>query len=243
MSGNRTFLARLCGLAAMSMLATGAAQAGVVSLWDGTGSNDTTSWAGLGGDGTVIPSPFSATSAAGNPVTGSFAGGTGLVAVQCPASPSCSWTGGFPAGDTLVWAFDAANAVGTGPVTLALGNPVLAGGVELQSDSVVQFTAQVEAFAGATPLGSASITSDPAGDPVFIGIQDTVAEITSLVFSMTSCGGDDCADFAMDSLITKNAVTPPPPTPEPASLFLLGSALAAMGLRNSRRSRKRRAGA
>jgi hypothetical protein len=225
MSAYRNRHAKLCGLAVLSMLAAGTARAGVVSIWDGTGSNDSTSWAALGADGTIIPNPFSATSAAGNIVSGSFAGSSGLVAVQ-----GVSWTGGFTAGDTLVWAFDNTNNVGTGPLTLGLATAVLAGGVELQADAPGAFAAQVQAFAGATPVGAAiGVSSDAAGDPVFIGAQDTVAEITSLVFSLTSCGGD-CADFAVDSLLSKNPGAPPAPVPEPASLSLLGGALLAIGL-------------
>ncbi len=181
------------------MLAGGAARAGVVSPWDGTGSNDSTSWAGLGADGTTIPAAFSATSTLGIAVSGSFAGSSGLVAVQCPAA-ACSWTGGFGAGDSLVWAFDNTNTIGSGPLTLGLGTAVLAGGVEIQADASGMFDAQVEAFDGITPLGTTSLSSDVAGDPVFIGIQDTVAEITSLVFSLTSCSGD-CNDFAVDTLL------------------------------------------
>jgi hypothetical protein len=192
MSGYRNRLARLCGLAVLFMLAAGAARAGVVTGWDGTGSNDSTSWAALGADGTTLGATFAATSTAGNAVSGSFAGGSGLVAVQCPAAPSCSWTGGFPTGDTLVWSFDSTNGAGTGPLTLGVGTAVLAGGVEIQADAPGMFDAQVQAFAGGSPVGPAiGVSSDAAGDPVFIGAQDTVAEITSLVFSLTS--GSSCA--------------------------------------------------
>jgi hypothetical protein len=238
MSRYRNRLARLCGLAVLFMLAGGAARAGVVSAWDGTGSNDSTSWAGLGADGTTIPAAFSATSTLGIAVSGNFAGSSGLVAVQCPAA-ACSWTGGFGAGDSLVWAFDNTNAVGSGPLTLGLGTAALAGGVEIQADASGMFDAQVEAFDGVTPLGTTSLSSDVAGDPVFIGIQDTVAEITSLVFSLTSCGGD-CNDFAVDTLLLIDSTVPPPPVPEPASMFLLGSALLPMGLMGLGWGRKRR---
>jgi hypothetical protein len=230
MSRFRNGLARLCGLAVLMLLATGSARAGVISLWNGSGSNDSTSWAGLGSDGTSIASPFTATSTGGVAITGSFAGGTGLTSVSCPASPSCSWTGGFAAGDHLVWAFNNATGTGTGALTLSFGAAVLAGGLELQADAPGAFTAQVQAFDGGSLLGTESLTSDTAGDPIFIGALDTVAEITSLSFDLTSCAaGCDPHDFAVDTLLSENPSTTPP-VPEPASVLLFGGALTALGL-------------
>ena len=54
--------------------------------------------------------------------------------------------------------------------------------------------------------------SDSNGNPVFIGIQDTTAEITSLVFdlTMTGCASLECgnSDFAVDTLISSQRPTP-----------------------------------
>jgi len=216
MFGYRARLGKLCVLAVFVLLTTGTAGAGVLSLWDGTGANDSTSWSALGADGTVIPHSFAATSTDGVAISGSFAGTTGLVAIQCPAAPSCSWTGNFTAGDTLVWTFDnSINAnIGTGPLTLGLGKDVLAGGVLIQADIPpgVAFTAKVEAFNGASLIGSATKASDSAGDPVFIGIQDTAAEITSLVFDLTGCAmACDTNDFAVNKLISENPAAVPGP--------------------------------
>src|SRR5262249_49074383 len=112
-----------------------------------------------------------------------------------------------------------------------------AGGVLLQADSPGAFTAQVEAFAGTTSLGTFSLASDASGDPVFIGAQDTLPEITSLVFSMTSCAsGCDENDFAVDTLLSENASTTA--VPEPASLSLFGAAV--IGLSSMRRRKKQR---
>jgi len=204
----------VAALAAFVLLTTGTAGASVLSFWDGTGANDSTSWSGLGSDGTVIPQSFAATSTDGVAISGSFAGNAGLVAVQCPVAPSCSWTGGFNVGDTLVWTFDNAVNVnsGSGPLTLRFGTAVLAGGVTIQADFPGVFTASVEAFNGSSLLGTEAVVSDSNGDPVFIGVQDTAADITSLVFDLKlmGCGDLSCgnSDFAVDTLISENVPGP-----------------------------------
>jgi hypothetical protein len=55
MFGYRARLSKLCVLAVFVLLTTGTAGAGVLSFWDGTGANDSTSWSALGPDDTVIP--------------------------------------------------------------------------------------------------------------------------------------------------------------------------------------------
>jgi len=78
--------------------------------------------------------------------------------------------------------------------------------------------------------------SDSNGNPVFIGIQDTTAEITSLVFdlTMTGCASLECGNSDLQ-LISEN---PPASAPLPAALPLFATGLGALGLLGWRRKRK-----
>jgi len=225
----------------LALVGIGTTQAHALLIWNGTSpaSNDSTSWAGLGPDGTPIASGFTATSSAGVTITGSFAGGAGLTSIQCPAAPSCSWTGGFPAGDHLIWAFDSGTGSGTGPLTLGFSSAVLAGGLEIQADSPGAFTAKVEAFdVDGMSLGIETLAS-ANGAPIFIGAQDATADIASLAFDLTACtpaGGCDVHDFAVDTLLSINPGSTPPGAPEPGTLALLGSSL--LGFAALRRRRQ-----
>lgn len=197
---------RLVGLVVLvlfTMTATFADTVILVTSQIGQAANDFVPWLQLGGDATLLGSSFNAISARGVTVTGTLAGANSLVSVVCTASP-CSWTGsGFSTADTLLWTSDAGNS-GNGPVTLAFGTPITGAGALIQANAPGQFTAQVQAFNGATLLGSFTVTSDAAGDATYIGIQDQSGpNITSVVFSITACAPIDssgCTDFAIDTV-------------------------------------------
>jgi hypothetical protein len=206
------------------------------------GSNDSTSWAQLGGDQTVLTGPFTATSAQSVGVTGNFdispTDNTGLVAVVCPASPSCSWgptSVGMIAGDTDLFAFDNGTNLGTGPIDLSLATALLGAGAWLEGDTLGAYTASIQAFNGSNSLGAAlTETSDSAGDPIFIGILDSTADVTKVEFSLTDCAGcSNNGDFAIDTLLMTDAVSA---TPEPSTILLLGSGLAGLAWTRRRRS-------
>jgi hypothetical protein len=214
----------------------------LVTTPGGLGSNDSTNWAQLGGDETALAGPFSATSAQSVGVTGNFSSGdnTGLVAVVCPASPSCTWgptVSGMIAGDTDIWAFDNGTGLGTGPIDLTLATPVLGAGAYLQGDTTGAYTASIQAFDGSTALALAStVTSDGAGDPIFLGLLDSTADITKIEFSLTSCAGcSNNGDFAIDTLLMTDTVSA---APEPSSLLLFGSGLAGLAWTIRRKSWK-----
>jgi hypothetical protein len=208
------------------------------------GTNDSILWNQLGSDGTTISHVFSVNTTGGKATQGSYLGTTGLVSVACPHAPQCSWgpVTNVPAGDTLNWAFDpngnGGNGIGTGPITINTPQGYGAGAI-FSADVATTFTAKLDLFNGSTDLGSVTVTSDSSGDAVFIGALDaTGANITHVVFSLQSIsGGGDLGDFAIDTVLLKNQATVTTGSPEPASLFLAGGALLALGW-----MRKRRAG-
>src|SRR3984893_13885501 len=172
------------------------------------GSNDSVQWSQFGADGTTLGTKSSATSVRGTAATLSLTGSSSLVSVVCPASP-CSWAGtGFTPTDSLIWTSDAGNG-GNGPLTLSFSRGISGVGALIQADAPGPFTAQIQVMNGATSLGlPLTVTSNANGDATYIGILDqTGANITSVVFSLTTCAGTCTnADFAID---TVNLVTAP----------------------------------
>ena len=199
-------------------------------------SNDIVSWSQLGSDNATVPMNFTAISDGGTPVQGSLAGGSGYVSVVCPSAPSCSWTPATPpafnAGDSLVYT----NA--NGPLTLNFGG-VYGAGLYIQPNLGVQFSAEIIAFAGASPVLAQTVASDPAGDPVFLGASDMSPEITAETFSIVSCTGcsaSNVADFAVDTLFFNDET--PVPEPTDLSLWSVGVCLVALLFHGSRKRRR-----
>ena len=175
-------------------------------------ANDFVHWSQLGADATVLGSSFGATSVNGISITVTLAGPNSLLSIECPQL-LCSWNGvGFNAGDALVWTSDLGNG-GNGPLTLGVGTSVSGVGAFIQADGPSQFTAQVQVFNGATSLGSFPVTSNTSGDATYVGVIDqTGSNISSAIFSVTSCEGA-CTDFAIDTVNLKtSAIVSPTPT-------------------------------
>ena len=182
-------------------------------------ANSTATWNQLGADQTVLGATFSAVSSGGLPISGAFSNGAGsIVQAVCPAAPSCSWIpsgSGLNPGDRLIVTSN--GTVGaTGPLTLTFP-AVFGAGMEVQIDFTGTYTAQIQAFNGLTSLATFTESSNTNGDPIFIGVKDTSADITKIVLSMTACSDVGCNlnDFGVDTLNLDA------PTPEPSSLWLL----------------------
>src|ERR1700674_5047421 len=216
-------LQRLCGLIVLAAFSTTAAWADslvLVASQTGQGANDSVRWSQLGADGTTLGSSSSATSGGGSTIMLTLGGPSSVVSVACTASP-CSWTGaGFTAGDSLIWTSDTGNG-GNGPLTLSFSRGMSGVGALIQADGPGQFTAQIQAFNGATSLGFFTVASNANGDAAYIGILDqTGSNITSVVFSLIACAGT-CTDFAIDTVSLSTA---------PATLVSLISSLSPSAL-------------
>jgi hypothetical protein len=155
-------------------------------------------------------------------ILGSFSqesGGT--VAVVCPAV-NCNFTNapGFAAGDSLLWTEDV-DGNGTGPLTLSFASPVRGFGFYFQLTAPATFSAFLLKTAGANSAFE-TVTSDNAGDAIFLGTLDGQADITGLeVFGLTctplSPGGCSTSDFAIDTVSLTTV-------PEPRTVLPIGGA-------------------
>jgi hypothetical protein len=222
-------MTKTSGLIITACFLGSAAYAGTLTLVTsaGLGANDTVTWGQLGPDSTALGSSFSATSANSKSIGGSFSASTGSV-----VDVGASWgpaSGAFVNGDAVIWANDGTN--GTGPIALTFPS-VFGAGAAIQADQPGQFTAQIQLYAGATSLGTESLTSDSTGDAIFIGALDTANEVTKAVFSLTAVTAGDSygnalGDFAVDTLNLKESGAS---TPEPGSVLMLVGGLAGLSL-------------
>jgi hypothetical protein len=212
-------------LTVVALMSAGATWADLMSLVTTRTGSDTANWSQLGPDNTPINNPFSAHTTGGIGINGSFAGvGPGSTAVEDPISGS--WVGNFTIGDELIYN----NALGALSLLLNTGVPQV--GAQIQATFYGLFTAKIDAYNGATLLGSflenGDSTSLENGSAIYLGVQDsTSANITKVVFSLTSAASSP-SDFAINRL----SVTAP--VPEPASWVLLCSVLAVVGVARRR---------
>jgi PEP-CTERM motif len=175
--------------------------------------NDSIDWGQLGPDSTSLPSSTAVTSATGLVATVSTADPTGLLRVD----EGLSWIGNFTVGDHLI----TNNQASYFPLTIGFASPVSGAGAQIQLDNAGPFTATITAFSGTNSLGTFTenglSTALEDGSAIFIGVSDTKAEITSIVF-----GIDDppavSGDFAINSLLIRGV-------PEPSSLVLAAIAV------------------
>lgn len=211
-------------LAVLLALASTAAAYGDSLVTTRPAGTDSVDWGQLGGAGTAIPQNFTFTTTDGVSGNGSFAGGTGEVAVQ-----GNNWAGNFSSGNILAWTSAGAN----GPLTLSFGQGYTQIGAQIQADFFGAFTAQICDVATSTCFTEdGTSNSDGDGSAIYIGISSSTP-ITEVTFSLTSASFNP-ADFAINEVTLNSSVAA---TPEPGGFALLGTGLlgaAAMARRRLR---------
>jgi hypothetical protein len=199
-------------------------------------------------------------------VTSRLSNGSGQTV---PACSTCAFkpSGGIAAGDTLLL-----NSQGSND-SFTLSSPVYGAGAYIEAanagnvEANSTFTVEIQAFYGVSSVltSTALVTSDSAGDPIFIGVTDPSAEINRIVFSLTDANGNPIAEnFAIDKLYldqTAPVVTQPtqtvqtfqpvqifqpvqplllgsdpPSVPEPSMMFLVGPAILGLVFKIRRRA-------
>jgi len=207
--------------------------------------NDGLYWNQFGSDQTSVPS-ISAGTTFNDSVSGSLKLGQATVVVACkdPANTAgCSWqaAGGVQSGDTLL----KTDSLSGDQLSLNFYGSYGVGGF-IASDTGSQFAARIQAYAGVNRVLDMTVNSDTLGNPLYLGVSDTLQEITKVVYSLTGTGR-----FAVDTLyfqtrfISQDA--PPPPlvapllvapavsNPEPGAASLLVMGLLAIGFKLKRR--------
>jgi hypothetical protein len=189
--------ARILGCAAaICLLASSASHASITGITSLAG-NDSISWSQLGAAYTTLTSPQPFTSGGGLTGIVSSAGGQFMRLDQ-----GNGWGGNFAAGTPLLW--DA----GVGPdITLTFTAGVFAVGAQIQADFFGPFTAQV--FGGGVLLGTftenGNSTNGSDNSAIFIGLQSTSADITSIQFTLTNATSSP-NDFAIGPVQLLSAI-------------------------------------
>ena len=219
----------LIGFVSFLLVAPAFATITYVGSQAGLGADSSTNWSALGADQALVGQTFS-----NGGVNGSFAtSGGGYISVVGTSFPAAT---GFTSGDHLLVSEDT-SGVGSGPLTLLLGTSKNALGAYLEINSLATFTAQIVALgSGGTVLGSGTFTntSDGSGNPLFMGVSDSVAgQLFGIQLSITACtplagnlAGCSTTDFATDTLFIQSAASG---VPESGSMLLVGIGFLALG--------------
>jgi hypothetical protein len=206
----------LAPLSLLFLFVGSAAADTVVETTSPTGA-DSVVWSQLGAIDTTVAS-ISATSLNGVGVTSPdavevFTNGT-----------TAPWFGNFSPGEYVIF------TLGASTLTLDFSEGVSEVGAQIMANDFGSFTGQIQAFAGGTLLGTFSeggvSNNNNDGSAIFLGARDsTGANITSAVFT----AGTSTDGFAIGTLnLDDSPTSAPTPSPEPTTLLMMASGLAAV---------------
>jgi len=171
------------------------AHAGVVSVSSSAAlpTNDTITWGQLGASNySGFASPVSVTSGGG--LNATVTDGQTLARLD----EGLGWIGQFPNGDQLLW--NAGDYQSPTPITIDFATSIYGAGALIQADDYGPFTATVSIYDSTdTLLGSFNFngdSTDAPGTALFAGAVSSAADVSSIVFSVDTGGGN----FAIDTL-------------------------------------------
>lgn len=175
-------------------------------------SNDSVDWGSLGTAGTVLSNPFSVQSAGGLGITG-LCLETPLSRFRCGPKllgQSSAFQADFATGDNLL--FVAHSEVYDAELTFTFASPIFGLGSQIEGD-LTPFTIDLSVYNGDTLLNNfsesrASTTVDSSAP--FIGILDSVGEITKAVFRL-----ENRTPQPQNMILGSLAINRPVAVPEP----------------------------
>ena len=127
-------------------------------------------------------------------------------------------------------------------MTIMFSSPVAGAGAQIQYNATGPFAATLKVYDPSSNLiGTVGLVGDSNSNAdnsaIFLGAQDSSADIGSIVFSALRTTGLSTEDFAINRLsLTSNAAA----VPEPSTLALLGSGLPVFSIAMRMGGRKRR---
>ena len=162
------------------------------------GANDYIDWATLGSSFTPVANPSPVTSNLGSNATISQANASNMQIRQ--QGVDVGWRGNFAPNDFVLY------TNGNGQLTISFANPVFGAGAQIQTSIYGNFTVNLTAYDGSdnvlgnfTSVGNSNGNADNSA--IFIGVNDNVASISKLIFSVPVT-----PDFAINRLAIATAV-------------------------------------